>query len=122
MSCCSDCRWENAEGQSILCTFCCAVNPAAYRPLAEMPFMTQVLALSAVDAVKQQLHAAGVPAAAVGIKWPNDIIVNGHKVGGILAETASRKKDELWVLLGIGINVNTSRVRTLQPNKPSAPV
>ncbi|CAB4705867.1 unannotated protein [freshwater metagenome] len=38
-------------------------------------------------------------------KWPNDILINNHKVAGILAE---RKGD--GVILGIGINVSTSKI------------
>jgi BirA family biotin operon repressor/biotin-[acetyl-CoA-carboxylase] ligase len=43
-----------------------------------------------------------------GIKWPNDIIVNEHKVGGILSEMVSGKDGGVTLLLGIGINVNNS--------------
>ncbi len=39
-------------------------------------------------------------------KWPNDLLINGRKVGGILLETESTGRDRLdWVVLGIGINV-----------------
>lgn len=37
------------------------------------------------------------------ISWPNDIVVNGRKIAGVLAEVTS------CVLLGIGVNVNTPR-------------
>jgi BirA family biotin operon repressor/biotin-[acetyl-CoA-carboxylase] ligase len=39
------------------------------------------------------------------LKWPNDIILNGKKVGGILAES-KRIKGETYVVMGVGINVN----------------
>ena len=41
-------------------------------------------------------------AAAAAIKWPNDILIDGRKVAGILAEARPR---EGWAILGIGINV-----------------
>ena len=41
---------------------------------------------------------------AAQIKWPNDVMLNRRKVGGVLAETAGD-----GVVLGIGINVNQSR-------------
>ena len=51
--------------------------------------------------------AAGVAVAdavgaAAAIKWPNDILIDGRKVAGILAEARPR---EGWAILGIGINV-----------------
>ncbi len=41
------------------------------------------------------------------IKWPNDIILGGKKVGGILTEMSSEIDRVNYILLGIGINVNT---------------
>ncbi len=40
------------------------------------------------------------------IKWPNDILVNGKKICGILTQTKSGNKIE-YVLVGVGINLNT---------------
>jgi BirA family biotin operon repressor/biotin-[acetyl-CoA-carboxylase] ligase len=52
------------------------------------------------------LAAAVAVAEAVGpgamIKWPNDVLVDGRKVAGILAEG---RPHEGWVVLGIGVNV-----------------
>jgi len=41
------------------------------------------------------------------IKWPNDIIVNGKKVAGILTEMSSEMDRVNYVITGIGINLNT---------------
>lgn len=41
----------------------------------------------------------------VSLKWPNDIMINGKKAGGILTEGISKGK---VMIIGIGINVNTS--------------
>ena len=41
------------------------------------------------------------------IKWPNDLFVADRKVGGILMEVAGEQDEVDWVVLGIGINVNT---------------
>jgi BirA family biotin operon repressor/biotin-[acetyl-CoA-carboxylase] ligase len=42
------------------------------------------------------------------IKWPNDIILGGKKVGGILTEMSCELDGVNYVVLGIGINVNTA--------------
>ena len=41
----------------------------------------------------------------IEIKWPNDLLINKKKLGGILIETSSGKKDSLEIIIGIGINV-----------------
>lgn len=43
----------------------------------------------------------------VKIKWPNDIIINGKKVAGILTEMSAEMEKVNYIVLGIGINVNT---------------
>lgn len=43
------------------------------------------------------------------VKWPNDIILNGYKVGGILVTTKSEADVLEKVVLGIGLNVNFER-------------
>ncbi|HAV10243.1 MAG TPA: biotin--[acetyl-CoA-carboxylase] ligase [Dehalococcoidia bacterium] len=40
------------------------------------------------------------------LKWPNDIMVNGKKAGGILAEISSDTDEIHYIVLGIGLNVN----------------
>ncbi len=61
-----------------------------------------LLALAAGVAVADVLSAHGV---AARLKWPNDILVEDRKLGGILAESRMRGKEQL-VVLGVGINVN----------------
>jgi BirA family transcriptional regulator, biotin operon repressor / biotin---[acetyl-CoA-carboxylase] ligase len=57
------------------------------------------------------LAVAEVAGAAAQIKWPNDVLVDGRKVAGILAE--GRPQDG-WAVLGIGLNV-ALRVEDLPP-------
>lgn len=45
----------------------------------------------------------------VDLKWPNDILVGGRKIGGILSEYLGESAGTAWVALGIGINLNQSR-------------
>ena len=57
----------------------------------------EFLTLSAAVAVAKALEKKGIT---VGIKWPNDVIYNGKKLAGIIAEKTGE-----FVLLGIGINL-----------------
>jgi len=41
----------------------------------------------------------------IEIKWPNDLLINRKKLGGILIETSSGKEGCLEIIIGIGINV-----------------
>jgi BirA family biotin operon repressor/biotin-[acetyl-CoA-carboxylase] ligase len=52
------------------------------------------------------------------IKWPNDIILRGRKVGGILTEMKVKGGRIQYISLGIGINANTSRI--LLPQEASS--
>ena len=42
------------------------------------------------------------------IKWPNDILINGKKISGILTEMQAEQDQVLYVVIGMGINVNQS--------------
>lgn len=42
------------------------------------------------------------------LKWPNDVIANGRKLGGILCETRTTRNQQQAIVLGIGLNVNMS--------------
>ncbi len=47
------------------------------------------------------LRAFGVP---VQLKWPNDLVLLGRKLGGILTETRVQGKQIAWAVVGVGIN------------------
>ncbi|HTD48219.1 MAG TPA: biotin--[acetyl-CoA-carboxylase] ligase [bacterium] len=60
-----------------------------------------LIALSAAAATAQAIReATGLPAR---VKWPNDVLVDGKKIVGILAEAGAGGE---WVVVGIGINAN----------------
>ena len=47
----------------------------------------------------------------VGIKWPNDILVNGRKLVGILTEMSGSMEEISHIVMGIGVNVKTKTRR-----------
>ncbi|MBI2831849.1 MAG: biotin--[acetyl-CoA-carboxylase] ligase [Chloroflexi bacterium] len=54
------------------------------------------------------------------IKWPNDIIIGGKKAGGILTEMSSEVDRVNYILLGIGVNVNTRTSLFPEPTRSIA--
>jgi BirA family transcriptional regulator, biotin operon repressor / biotin---[acetyl-CoA-carboxylase] ligase len=51
-------------------------------------------------------EAAGEMGVRAELKWPNDVLVSGRKLAGILSEAASGPGGVEWVALGIGVNVS----------------
>jgi BirA family transcriptional regulator, biotin operon repressor / biotin---[acetyl-CoA-carboxylase] ligase len=75
------------------------------RPLIEMerlPQLTLMVAVATADAITE------VCGLSVGLKWPNDVEIDGKKIAGILTEVVLRSGEPPVVIIGIGINVNTT--------------
>jgi BirA family biotin operon repressor/biotin-[acetyl-CoA-carboxylase] ligase len=66
----------------------------------EAPMMTLVAGLAARDAVAEQTGLAP------DLRWPNDLLLNGKKFGGILTEMHAEPDRVHFVVVGIGVNVN----------------
>ncbi len=62
--------------------------------------------LAALAVVKALRRTTGIDC---GIKWPNDILVNGKKLVGILTEMSADMDGVKYIVCGIGINVNIRR-------------
>jgi BirA family biotin operon repressor/biotin-[acetyl-CoA-carboxylase] ligase len=82
--------WEGGPG-NLAATL--LLRPEA--PPAEAAQLSFAAALAVADTAS---HFA--PQAAVGVKWPNDVLANGRKLSGILLEAGSG-----WLAIGIGINL-----------------
>lgn len=67
-------------------------------------WLVMASALAATDALVE----VGVPADRVGLKWPNDVLLDGRKVAGILIETTTATPGRLAAIVGMGMNVNGS--------------
>lgn len=86
--------WHSVPGQNLTFSFC-------YHPhqVKRLQSLTLVTALACATSIEQ---LTGLP---VRVKWPNDLYVNGKKLGGILIESSliGDKVDNL--IIGIGLNV-----------------
>lgn len=60
------------------------------------------LSLAAGVAVAEALHSLGV---AVQLKWPNDLVIDGRKLGGLLVEGGGEHAGPVRAVVGLGLNV-----------------
>lgn len=89
-------QWSTPAGTSIAMTL--MLRPDFAPEKASM--LTLVTALSVARAVEE---LSGLN---VGIKWPNDLVINGKKLTGILTEMSADMDQIHYVVIGTGINVN----------------
>lgn len=73
------------------------------RPNLELKDAACYTLLAGVAVAKAIRNVTGVQA---GLKWPNDVVVNGKKVGGILTEVSAEWQMVEFLVIGIGINAN----------------
>jgi BirA family biotin operon repressor/biotin-[acetyl-CoA-carboxylase] ligase len=69
----------------------------------QAPLLTMMAGLSAHAAVQ------AVTGLGVDLKWPNDLLIHGKKVGGILTEMHAEPGQIRFVIVGIGLNVNQEK-------------
>lgn len=109
-----DRSWLASRGKSVLVSFFfrfprdCEtdfVNRSA-------PNVTKVLAIAAVEALQWASRGhlnRERDELTFGIKWPNDVVVDGGKIGGILARAIPSPGPRLdGIIVGIGLNINTA--------------
>ena len=90
--------WESRPGQDILASI--IVYPDL--PAADAFRLTMTASIAVVLAVER---VCGITC---GIKWPNDIYLSGKKLCGILSEGRTEAGRMQFVVIGIGVNVNSS--------------
>ncbi len=89
-------KWDSTVGNlllSIVLRPC--VNPAKFSGLAAVSGL----------AVLEALEKKGL-ANEIRLKWPNDLVARGRKLGGILVEAARDNEGKPFAVCGIGVNVN----------------
>lgn len=87
--------WSAEKGSSIAMTF-------LMRPDIDIENASKLTIISAVAIVKV---LSGIQGISPQIKWPNDVVVGGRKICGILTEMSSEGRDINYVVTGMGINV-----------------
>ena len=90
-------KWESPPKSGVYMS--CVIRP-------EMPpnEIAKITLLAAVAVAKAIRRFTGLEAM---IKWPNDILIKGRKVCGILTEMKAEQDSIDFIILGIGVNINT---------------
>jgi BirA family transcriptional regulator, biotin operon repressor / biotin---[acetyl-CoA-carboxylase] ligase len=92
--------WESARSAGIYCSV--VLRPLL--PPADVLVMSLAAGLAMCSAIEQ--INSGIP---TDLKWPNDVLIGGRKVCGILTEMNAEATRVRYVVVGIGINVNESK-------------
>jgi BirA family biotin operon repressor/biotin-[acetyl-CoA-carboxylase] ligase len=83
-------------------------------PTAESTILPLAIALAVCNAIRDVCKVNAK------LKWPNDVIINGKKVAGILAEMSCEADRVNYVVVGIGVNANIS-VRKIESSIKGTP-
>jgi BirA family transcriptional regulator, biotin operon repressor / biotin---[acetyl-CoA-carboxylase] ligase len=89
-------QWHSERGTGLYFTLLLRPKLAP----AQAPLLTMLAGLSAHAAIQVQTGLQPE------LKWPNDLLLNGKKIGGILTEMHAEPSAVRFVIVGIGINVN----------------
>jgi len=89
-------RWQSPPNTSILASL-------ILRPQIHKSKIALINLLAAVAVARAIKIVVALPA---NIKWPNDVLICGKKISGILTEVESQKENIRFLAVGIGINVN----------------
>ena len=77
-----------------------ALSVVLYPDISQLPYLIMLASV----AVAQSIEA--VAGLETQLKWPNDVLIKGKKVCGILIENELKGDRVAWAVIGIGINVN----------------
>jgi BirA family biotin operon repressor/biotin-[acetyl-CoA-carboxylase] ligase len=89
--------WHAAPGESL----CFSVVLRPTLPVRDLPPITLAVGVAVAETVTRF-------AATPTLKWPNDVLIAGKKVAGILTETSSQGERADHVIVGIGVNLNVA--------------
>lgn len=90
-------QWHSPFAQNIYCSCRLDLNC----DVSQLSGLSLVVGLAVVKAI-EKFDAQLKPQ----LKWPNDILIDGKKCGGILIEVIARKNHTCSVVIGVGLNVN----------------
>lgn len=86
-------RWFDRYGENALLSIILA-------PFFPPHLLVMMASLALVDAIAETCNVTAT------IKWPNDVLIDDHKIAGILIETSRSQRGQMVAIVGVGVNVN----------------
>lgn len=102
-------QWHSPPGKNLYCSIILRAVPTPDRVAQWLSWVPLISAMATARAI--QVRNALRPS----VKWPNDILIGRRKVAGLLCESGGWGTPLAFVVVGIGINVN-SHPETFPPN------
>lgn len=102
-------KWHAPFGQNI---YLSCIYPFQ-KDISELSGLSLVVGIAVISALKEVIGDQ----VAIGLKWPNDLVYQGKKVGGILIEVQGESNGTCQALIGIGININMLHNETVHIEK-----
>lgn len=96
-------RWHSPAAGNLYCSVILKVSTSLRQSPTWLSWIPLVSAVAATRAVQSVTGLQPM------VKWPNDLLLDGRKVGGVLCESGVAGRQHLYVVVGIGLNVNASR-------------
>jgi len=95
--------WFSPSGMNLYCSILIRAGDLRI-PFAEwLSWIPLGSAVAIAEAVRT------VTGTRLALKWPNDLLINDRKLGGVLCEQGVDRGKQPFVIIGIGLNVNTTR-------------
>jgi BirA family biotin operon repressor/biotin-[acetyl-CoA-carboxylase] ligase len=94
--------WESSKDVNILMSIVLRPRLEIERAV-KITLATSEILISSFEKFLSKLNIENIK---FSVKWPNDVLANGKKIAGILTESSLREKNIIYVIVGMGINVN----------------
>lgn len=92
--------WFSPGSANVYCSLVIRTTLPAHRLTEWLSWLPLITALAAAETIES------VTSAPVSLKWPNDLLMSGRKVGGVLCENIQASPSGPFQVIGLGINVN----------------
>ena len=102
--------WSSKEGKNLLCSI--VLKPSGLKAINQ--FLLSAVAALAIQYTLAKLMGDVNSPATSKVKWPNDVLINGKKIAGILIENSVQGDEVSSSIIGIGMNVNQTSFDGLQ--------